>query len=131
MQDDDRYTLGTVGIYLSQLIPDSVVTRQMEERLNSVLQRFLPINVRALVILAPRVDIEFVYTADADIGESYADRFPFVEYLGDPTDAATAAAPGLLPMRAATLDNVSNDAPSANPADQTTLRFRTYFDPLQ
>ena len=78
LRDDDLYTRGTVGLYLSQVLPDTPFTRQMVERLRPVLARFLPINVRAVVILAPRLDIEYVYgqasRSEKPIGPSSSHR---------------------------------------------------------
>jgi phage tail-like protein len=124
---DDLYTRGTVGLYLSQLIPDSALSAQMIERLGRVLERFLPINVRVVVILAPRVDIEFVYRPGADIGESFSDDYPFIEYYSGLGEDAAAPLPkmDIIFLLSNTPGHVS-----ANPADLTTLRRRTYFPPL-
>jgi hypothetical protein len=72
-QRDDRYTRGTVGLFLSQIVPGSPLSQQQVERLRLVLERLLPSNVRAIVI---RPDIEFVYQPGADIEETYADEHP-------------------------------------------------------
>ena len=39
------YTPGTVGLYLTQVVTESVLSRQMVERLLAVLRRFVPVNV--------------------------------------------------------------------------------------
>jgi len=123
---DHIYTRGTVGLYLSQVIPDNPLSRQMVERLRPALRRFLPINVRAVVILAPRVDIEFVYGRGVDIQESYFDRHPFIERFAGPEEATAAALPDWVVILSNTLGHVSADV-----ADLTTLRRRTYFPPPQ
>jgi hypothetical protein len=124
LQDDDLYTRGTVGLYLSQVIADSPLSRQMVERLRPVLERFLPINVRAVVILAPRVDIEFVYTPGADIEERYLDKHPTIEYYTGLGDSAAAALPDWVVLLSNTLGHVSVD-----PTAPTTVRHRAYFPP--
>jgi hypothetical protein len=58
LQDDDVYTRATVGLYVSQVLPDTSITRQMVEQLRSVLAHFLPINVRVVVILVPRPSVD-------------------------------------------------------------------------
>ncbi len=124
--DDEFYTRGTVGLYLSQLIPDIPLSQQLIERLRPALARFLPINTRAVVILAPRVNIEFVYGQGAEIGESYQDKFPFIEFVSGLEDSAAAALPNLIVLLSTTAGHVS-----ANPADLTSLRRRTFFPPPQ
>jgi hypothetical protein len=128
LRDSDLYTRGTVGLYLSQVLPDTPLTRQMVERLRPVLARFLPINVRAVVILVPRLNIEFVYGRDLEIGETYQDRHPSIEFftgLGEDTNAPRPRVDwGVLHANVA-------DQVSADPANLTSLRHRAYFpDPL-
>jgi len=79
-----------------------------------------------VVIVVPSVDTEFVYTSGADIQESYHDQYPFADVLGTLSDSTTAVLPNVVIIRASLVDNVS-----ANPADLTTLRRRTWFPPLQ
>lgn len=80
IRNDELYTRGTVGLFLSRLVSDDPLTQQQIARLRAVLERFLPINVRAVVILAPRVDLDFVYRLGADIEDTYAD----VQSIGAP-----------------------------------------------
>lgn len=126
LKDDDLYTRGTVGIFLSQLVPDGALARQRIERLRPVLRDILPINVRAVVVLAPRVDIEYVYGPQAeggvDIEDSYRDEYPFVETLGELDESWAAALPDWLFLLSNKVDHVS-----ADPTDLTTLRRRTYY----
>ncbi len=122
--DEDLYTRGTVGLYLSRVVPSSPLARRRVERLRAALERFLPINVRAVVILAPRVDLEIVYGPGQDIGESYLDQYPLVETYTGLDDAAAAALPDWIVLLSTTGDHVS-----ADPADLTTLRRRTFFLP--
>jgi phage tail-like protein len=123
---DDRYTRGTVGLFLSPVVPKNALFQQQVERLRPVLERFLPSNVRAIVILTPRLDIEFVYQPGADIEETYADEHPEIEFYSGLGESAAAALPDWLRLLATTLGHVS-----ADPADLTTLRRRTYFPPPQ
>jgi phage tail-like protein len=128
LPEDVLYTRGTVGLYLSQATPDTPLTRQMVERLRPVLARFLPINVRAVVILVPRLDIEYVYGQGVEIGEAYQDRHPSIEFFTSLGEDMNAPRPsfdwGILHANIA--DQVSTD-----PTDLTSLRRRAYFpDPL-
>jgi phage tail-like protein len=127
-KDNEFYTRGTVGLYLSQTIPDSPLSQQMVKRLLPVLERFLPANVRVVVILAPRVDIEYVYGKGVEIGESYLDKYPFIEfYTGLGEDAS---APDPLMNVIMILSNTATHV-SADPANLPTLRRRTFFPPFE
>ena len=53
LQDDDLYTRGTVGLYVSQVLPDTPFPRQKVEQLRPLLARFLPIHVHVVVIPVP------------------------------------------------------------------------------
>lgn len=127
LADDELYTRGTVGLYVSRANQGgSPLTRQESQRLRDLLARFIPVNLRALVILTPSPNTELIYQPGADIGESYSDVYPFAEMFGSIADTSAAAMPGLVVIQSNTIDNIS-----ANPADLTTLRRRTYFPPLQ
>jgi hypothetical protein len=118
---NDVYTRGTIGLYLSQVIPDSQLSRELIDRLAPVLDRFLPENVRAVVFLAPRLFAEDPIT----IQESFSDEFPFIEGAGAFAETVAAAMPNVSFLLANQATNVS-----ANPADLTTLRRRSFFPPL-
>jgi hypothetical protein len=128
LADNVLYTRGTVGLYLSQATPDTPLTRQMVDRLRPVLARFLPINVRAVVILAPRLDIEYVYGRGVVIGEAYQDSHPTIEFFTGLGENATAPRPSFNwgVLHANIVDQVS-----ADPTNLTSLRRRAHFsDPL-
>jgi len=121
LQDDDFYTRGTVGLYLNQVTPDSPLSQQRVDRLRPVLERFLPINVRAIVILATPAVSEDVYI-DTAILDSYQDTFPYLEdYEGPGEDRIGLVLPDWRLLRSNTPDDVS-----ANPSDLTSLRHRPY-----
>jgi phage tail-like protein len=124
--NDEYYTRGTVGLYVSRAFQGADLTQQEADRLSEMLQRFLPINLRALIILVETPDVEFVYPNAVGPTDSYSDDYPFVSYYGPIPDSSAAAMPGLVVLHSNMTDNVS-----ANPADLTTLRRRTYFPPLQ
>lgn len=126
LADDELYTRGTIGLYLSHARKGNPLTRREIERLREVLARFIPVNLRAVMIVVASTDLEFVYPPGAEILDGYLDAYPFAETLGGLSDLTAAAMPGLVIL-------VSNDPAhvSADPADQTTLRRRTFFPPLQ
>jgi phage tail-like protein len=127
LRDDDLYTRGTVGLYLSQAIPDTPFTRQMVDRLRPVLARFLPINVRAVVILTPRLDIEYAYGRGVEIGEAYEDDHPLIELLTGLGEDTNAPRPS---FDWAVLHANVADQVSADPANLPSLRRRAYFPDL-
>jgi hypothetical protein len=126
LADDELYTRGTVGLYVSKADQGSPLTQQEASRLRELLSRFVPVNVRALVIVVAPIDTEFVFPAGSDIQESYRDVYPFADALGTIVDTTAASMPGLVIIKSNAANNVS-----ANPADLRTLRGRTFFPPLQ
>jgi hypothetical protein len=126
LTNDELYTRGTIGLYVSRGRKGNPLTRQEIERLREVMARFIPVNLRALVIVVASADVEFLYPAGTDILDSYLDDYPFADALGEISDEAAAAMPGLVIILSNTANNVS-----ANPADLTTLKRRTFLPPIQ
>jgi phage tail-like protein len=124
--DTEYYTRGTVGLYVSAAAPAATLTEAEAGRLAEILSRFLPINLRALVMLVQSPVVELVYPNAGGPTDSYADVYPFVSAYGTITDSAAAAMPDLSVL----LANAAADV-SANPADLTTLRRRAWFPALQ
>jgi hypothetical protein len=92
--------------------------------MKQLLASFLPINVRAILIVAPSLDVEILYPPGADIGEAYSDKYPFVDYLTTLSDSTAAALPGWSVLLSNTAGHVS-----ANPANLATLLHRTWYEP--
>jgi phage tail-like protein len=135
LRDDEVYTRGTVGLYLTQAA-SGLLDESMAERLRAVLRRFVPLNVRAVVWLAPQADLEYVYTATANLIDTYADKHPDIDHLGAPDDTAAVLLPGWGVIGSALLSTPPPAAPEAtgitgDPADLTSLRWRTHHPPLQ
>jgi len=127
LADDEFYTRGTVGLYVSRADQgSSALTQEESSRLLELLADFVPVNLRVLVIVVAAADTELVYGAGTDIQDSYRDVYPFADALGPIADQSAAAMPGLMIIHSNVVDNVS-----ANLADLTTLRRRTFFPPLQ
>lgn len=126
--DSALYTPNTVGIYVSPGRGEMLLASQTVERLRQVLERSLPVNLRAVIILAPRPTLEMVYEAGSptDIAESYWDDYPFVEYLGSITDGGSAAMPDWLLLLANDRNHLSGDT-----ANLRTLRSRTHRPPVE
>jgi phage tail-like protein len=124
--DTELYTRGTVGLYVSRASKGAELTQQETIRLRELVQRFVPINLRVIVIVVEQRVEEFVYPQGTGIQESYSDDFPFLSVVGPITDSAAASMPGLTIMQSNKVDNVS-----ANPANLNTLSRRSFFPPLQ
>jgi hypothetical protein len=123
--DDHLYTRRTIGLYLRQARTGLVVTEEQIDRLLQLLRRFLPVNLRLVLIISPDALVEFVYTPEADITDAFADNVPFFEFFSGPSDLT-----GVLALELAVL--ISNDLASlsASLTDLTTLRRRTWFPDL-
>ena len=130
--DDIWYTRGTIGLFLSPFAPADPLSDEMRERLRPVLDRFLPINERAVVRIRPRLFTEFVYPPGADIGESttFSVVSPVVEPVPSVEEATVLPLPWAL-LHAVSLsgdDEIPLDV-AADPADPATLRRRTFLLP--
>jgi phage tail-like protein len=126
LADDEVYTRGTVALYVSRAANGSPLVEQEVARLRELLDRFIPINLRAVIVVVPESDIEVVYSKDADLQDSYQDEYPFADSLGTLGDTTAATLPDVVVLTSNQVTNVS-----ASPADLTTLRRRTWFPPLQ
>jgi phage tail-like protein len=118
------FTRGTLGLYVTRGRFGQPLTTGNAARLRQLLVEFLPINLRAVIVLSPELTIEMIYGGAVDLQDSYADNYPFVDALGDPVDTWAAALPDWAVL-------LSNDtlSLSADQADLTTLRRRTFFFP--
>jgi len=82
LADDERFTRGTIGLFVSNTANGRPLTELNVVRVRQLLDRFLPINVRAVIVFEPTLSVEEVYQVGADIGESYADTVPSRTFLG-------------------------------------------------
>ena len=135
LRDDEVYTRGTIGIFLTQAV-SGLLDESMAERLRAVLRRFLPINVRAVVWLAPRADLEYVYPSGADLSDTYADKHPDIDYLTVSEGRSAVLLPGWSVVGSALLSTPPPADPqargiTARATDLTSLRWRTHYPPPQ
>lgn len=135
LREDEIYTRGTLGLYLTQAV-SGLLDESMAERLRTVLRRFLPINLRAVVWLAPRADVEYVYPAGADLLDTYRDKHPDIDHLSVGEGPVSVLLPGWGVLGSAPLSTPPPADPeargiTADPTDLTSLRWRTHHPPLQ
>jgi hypothetical protein len=136
--DTSLYARDTVGLYIR---PDDATNRRPYEaeadRVRALVEPFRPLPVRFVWFVDPPKTVESVYEP-IDIGESYRDDLPDVDYLGAIDESVRVALPDLSvlhtyidPTNARAGGSVDpTDARTnvtANPADLTTLRRRTFY----
>lgn len=63
--DDDWYTRDTIGLYLTPDTEDQQLIIQNRELVKGVLERFLPIQTRAVFVINPPAYKELIYTYDS------------------------------------------------------------------
>jgi phage tail-like protein len=127
LEPDELYTRATIGLYVERGLAGRPLTRADADRLRDLLQRFLPANLRAVIVLRPSgLLLEQVFGRSHPLEDAYADSYPFVEHLGGLSDAAAAALPDWHLF-------LATDSPSitVDPVDLTTLRRRTWRPPPQ
>ncbi len=118
------YTRGTVGLYVSRLPGGAPLSQSSIHRLRQLIEQFLPINVRVVVILVPSVHTEYVYPAGSDIQESYQDRYPEVETYTGLSDSSVV----IIDWR--TLKSNTLTDTSAEVLNPASMRARSWFPPL-
>ena len=122
LEPDEFYTNHTLGLYVSRARNGRALTPENVEVLQQLLSKFMPINLRAIIVLNPSIHTEYVYTTDSDIEESYMDIYPNVDIYSGLMDSTSAALPDWSRLLSNTLGHVS-----ADPISLLTLRRRTYY----
>lgn len=119
------YTRRTIALYLRQSPIGVAMTAESVGRLRQLVMRFLPVNLRLALIVAPDPLVEFVYAPGIDIGESWSDDIPFVDVLGGLADSSEVEMPGVGIIISNSIDDLTFSA-----ALLATLRRRTWFPDL-
>jgi phage tail-like protein len=124
---ENFYTPNTVGIYISRTQRETALTPRKVERLRQVLEQSIPVNMRAVIILAPRVDIEYIYESGTlnDLQETYQDDYPFVEYYSGVVEQTGVRLPDWIVILSNLRDHIS-----ADPNNLSSLRRRSFFPPF-
>jgi hypothetical protein len=123
--DDHLYTRRTIGLYLRPARTGITITQEEVVRLLQLLRRFLPMNLRIVLIVSPEPLVEIVYSLTDDIADSYMDNIPFFEMLSGLSDATSVFAPDWAVLISNQLSSLS-----ASLDDLTTLRRRTWYPDL-
>lgn len=124
LSPNEFFTRGTLGLYVTRGRFGQALTATNAARLKQLLAEFLPINMRAVIVLSPSLTTEVLYAPGADLSDSYLDDYPFVENFLDLADSSAAALPDWVVLLSNQVAGVS-----ADPTNLNTLRRRTYFPP--
>ena len=123
---DELYTPGTIGLYVERGSVGRPLVRRDADRLKQLLQRFLPVNLRAVVVLRSGELEEIVFPPGHELTDAYRDKVPLAERYQGLTDETAIVARGWQVF-------LSTDADSrtANPANPTTMRRRMWWPPFR
>jgi hypothetical protein len=122
---DELYTRGTIGLYVERQAAGPPLTAAGAERLRELLQRLLPANMRAVIILQPSgLLLESVFPSPHPLADAYMDDYPFIEDVGGVGETTRAALPDWHQLLASRTTSVTVD-----PRDLTSLRGRTWRPP--
>ncbi|MFI1105948.1 hypothetical protein [Streptomyces melanogenes] len=124
--EDDLYTPGTIGLYVERSPAGRPLVRRDADRLRQLLRRFLPLNMRAVVVIQPGDVDETVFPPGHPLLDAYRDKYPLAEVYRGPMDTTAVSLPGWQVF-------LSTDPQSltANKDSPTTLRRRTWWPPFQ
>jgi hypothetical protein len=96
MGNDTLYNRETIGIFAVPDVPtETLVLEQEWERVREILAEFLPINVRAIVVILPDVVVEEPYDATQAVVEQLVQAGALLEEdaYGEGTDASAEKVP--------------------------------------
>lgn len=122
---DELYTPGTVGLYVERGPFGRPLVRRDADRLRQLLQRFLPVNLRAVIILRSGELSEDVFGPGHDLVEAYRDRYPLAEVHHGVADSTS-----IIPVGWQVLLSTDATSLTADPAHPTTLRRRSWWSPF-
>ncbi|MBE8516887.1 hypothetical protein ILP97_05045 [Amycolatopsis sp. H6(2020)] len=123
---DEVYTPGTIGLYVERGPAGRPLTGRDADRLRQLLRRFLPVNLRAVIVLNSEELGEDVFDAVNPLTDSYSDAYPFAEVLPGITEQTAVALPGWLLFLST--DGTRRTVDLSDPA---TMRTRSWWPPPQ
>jgi hypothetical protein len=117
---DEIYTRGTIALYVERGPGGKPLSLSDAARLRQLLDRFMPVNLRAVIVLRP-TDVLLERVFPPGPADGFTDIYPIVEVYIGPVDSTGVELPDWLLF-------MSTDAGSltADPGDLTTLRRRTF-----
>ena len=100
--------------------------RRDADRLRQLLDRFLPVNLRAVVVLRSEEIEELVFPPGHELTDRYRDDYQLVEAYAGPAEETAVAVPGWLVFLTSDGTSVTVD-----PDQPTTLRRRSWWPPFR
>lgn len=123
---DELYTPGTIGLYVERGSSGRPLVRRDADRLKQLLQRFLPVNLRAVVVLRSGELEEIVFPPGHELTDAYRDKVPLAERYQGLTDETAIVARGWQVFLSTDADSRTADA-----THPTTLRRRMWWPPFR
>ncbi|GAA4699514.1 phage tail protein [Phytohabitans rumicis] len=123
---DELYTPATIGLYVQRGPAGRPLVRRDADRLRQLLDRFLPVNVRAVIVLRSAALEEAVFPPGHELTDAFRDDYPFVEIYQGPSEQIAVTLRDWLVYLATDGTSVT-----ADPTQLSTLRRRTWWPPFQ
>jgi len=124
LEPDELYTRGTIGLYVERGPAGLPLTAADADRLRQLLDRFLPANLRAVIVLRPSPALLEEVFGPGQLSDSFSDVYPFADVYAGVIDSTAAVLPDWRLFL--TVDGASV---TADPGDLTTLRRRSWWPP--
>ncbi|MFF3450538.1 hypothetical protein ACFYXJ_25740 [Streptomyces sp. NPDC002667] len=122
---DEVYTPSTIGLYVERGPTGRPLVRRDADRLRQLLERFLPVNLRAVVVLGSGPLEETVFPAGHELADAFGDDYPVAEVLRIAEETAVGL-PGWQVFLSTDGTSVTVD-----PTKATTLRRRSWWPPFR
>ncbi|WP_046733778.1 phage tail protein [Streptomyces humi] len=122
---DELYTPSTIGLYVERGPTGRPLVQRDADRLRQLLERFLPVNLRAVVVLGSGPLEELLFPAAHELADAFSDDYPLAEVLRIAEETAVGL-PGWQVF-------LSTDGTSitVDPTKPTTLRRRSWWPPFR
>lgn len=124
---DEVYTPATIGLYVDRGPAGRPLARRDADRLRQLLERFLPVNLRAVIVLRSTELEEVVFPPGQDgLTDAYRDSYPFAEVLPSVEEGTAVTLHGWQVFLAGDGGSVAVD-----PDNPVTLRRRVWWPPFR
>ncbi|MET8133679.1 phage tail protein [Streptomyces sp. NPDC005251] len=122
---DEVYTPSTIGLYVERGPTGRPLVQRDADRLRQLLERFLPVNLRAVVVLGSGPLEELLFPAGHELADAFSDDYPIAEVLRIAEETAVSL-PGWQVFLSTDGTSVTVD-----PTKPTTLRRRSWWPPFR
>ncbi|MFJ8062432.1 hypothetical protein [Streptomyces sp. NPDC096142] len=122
---DEVYTPSTIGLYVERGPTGRPLVQRDADRLRQLLERFLPVNLRAVVVLGSGPLEELLFPAGHELADAFNDDYPLAEVLRIAEETGVDL-PGWQVFLSTDGTSVTVD-----PTQPTTLRRRSWWPPFR